>query len=245
MEPHTFCKVVVLCISEGHKGLVDESTKELLALYGFAVPATIESRRRPGRPISFTVVDAVLLTLYRLRHGVAYRPASKHFRVAMATFREWYLHTIGCLVCIASEANSDAGRERPLVFPLPVSKQRPMGAVKGRTQLPFVVGAVDGTYTKVRARNSSLDYLNHYGYSGVLTVAVVDCDMRIISLESGWVGNTADSTAFRSTSFYRMMNDDSIRPHFMAGAQMCVYFLFMSSQVELLVTPRFKSHFRG
>jgi hypothetical protein len=78
---------------------------------------------------------------------------------------------------------------------------------KIRANFPNRIGAVDGKHIRINkpAHSGSLFY-NYKRYFSLILIAISDADYRFISIDVGAYGKCSDSTVFKDSVFYELVN---------------------------------------
>lgn len=79
------------------------------------------------------------------------------------------------------------------------------------TDLPNVVGAIDGTHIKKKTPiQSGPDYFSRLQQHDVVVQAVADREKRFLDVAAGFPGNMHDSRVLRNSSLYRQITNNEL-----------------------------------
>ena len=79
------------------------------------------------------------------------------------------------------------------------------------TDLPNVVGAIDGTHIKIKTpTQSGPDYFSRLQQHDVVVQAVTDGEKRFLDVAAGFPGSTHDSRVLRNSSLYRQITNNEL-----------------------------------
>lgn len=77
--------------------------------------------------------------------------------------------------------------------------------------LPNCCGAIDTTHIKMclpsSKNKSNVVWYDNEKHHSMILQAIVDTDMRFLDIVTGWPGSVSDSTAFKSSSFFKLCNE--------------------------------------
>lgn len=81
------------------------------------------------------------------------------------------------------------------------------------SDLPNVVGAIDGTHIKIKTPNDSgPDYFSRYRQHDVVVQAVTDGEKRFLDIAAGFPGSMHDSRVLRNSNIYqRIVNGELLQ----------------------------------
>ncbi|XP_070175981.1 uncharacterized protein [Littorina saxatilis] len=104
----------------------------------------------------------------------------------------------------ASEVNQQAWQEKiGLIWPSVARQREIVNAVQTRSGFPGVVGFLDGSHIRMASKlDRDDDYINRKGYPSVQLQLVVDHEMVITDMYTGWPGCTHDARVLRNSTFF-------------------------------------------
>ena len=150
-----------------------------------------------------TVEKLLALGLYRLAHGNSYITIGPNFNVGKSTVIEVVQDVVEALCDLRNEY---------IKFP---STNREVLATRETfddlTDLPNVVGAIDGTHDKIKTpKESGPDYFSRLQQHDVVVQAVADGGKRFLDVAAGFPGSMHDSRVLRNSSLYRRITNNEL-----------------------------------
>ena len=138
--------------------------------------------------------------LYRLAHGNSYSSLGPVFNVGKSTVIEDVQDVVNGLYEL---------RDEYIKFPETIAEVNASIATFAElTNLPNVVGAIDGSHIRIKAPNdSALDYFSRYQQHDFIIQAIVDGKKIFMDFACGYPGSMHDARVLRcSTIFQRAEN---------------------------------------
>ncbi|XP_028516196.1 protein ALP1-like [Exaiptasia diaphana] len=135
------------------------------------------------------------LGLYRLAHGNSYNTIAATFNVGKSTVIEAVQDVVEALCDI---------RENYIKFPSSEDEiVESSETFDDLTDIPNVVGAIDGTHIRIKKTNDSgPDYFSRYQQYDVVVQGVVNGDKKFIHVAAGFPGSMHDARVFKNSSLY-------------------------------------------
>ena len=143
------------------------------------------------------------LGLYRLAHGNSYIMIGPNFNVGKSTVIEVVQDVVEALCDLRNEY---------IKFP---STNREVLATRETfddlTDLPNVVGAINGTHVKIKTpKESGPDYFSRLQQHDVVVQAVADGEKLFLDVAAGFPGSMHDSRVLRNSSLYRRITNNEL-----------------------------------
>jgi hypothetical protein len=80
-----------------------------------------------------------------------------------------------------------------------------------KANLPHCIGAVDGKHIRIiKPEHSGSMYFNYKDYFSIVLLSVADSEYRFTFVDIGAYGKDYDSTIFKETSFWKLLENDSL-----------------------------------
>ena len=136
------------------------------------------------------------IALYRLAHGNSYESMAPALNVGKTTAIEAVQDVVNRLYEL---------RGRYIKFPATAAEiAASIETFADLSDLPNVVGAIDGTHIVINApRNSAVDYFSRYQSHDFIIQGIVDGRKLFLHAAAGYPGAMHDARVLRSTAFYR------------------------------------------
>ena len=143
------------------------------------------------------------LGLYRLAHGNSYVTIGPNLNVGKTTFIEAVQDVVDALCHLKNEY---------IRFPSTnIDVLTTQQTFEGLTDLPNVVGAIDGTHIKIKTpTESGPDYFSRLQQHDVVVQAVADGEKRFLDVAAGFPGSMHDSRVLRNSSLYRRIRNNEL-----------------------------------
>ena len=145
--------------------------------------------------------DKVLaIGLYRLAHGASTRVCADAFNIGQTTVLEAFQDVVSILNTLKNNF---------IKFPrTDAEKICTINSFKSRSEMPNVLGAIDGTHIKIRApKENKRDYFSRYHQYDVVCQGIVDGNTKFIDLVAGFPGSMHDSRVLRNTRICRLLDN--------------------------------------
>ena len=141
--------------------------------------------------------------LYRLAHGNAYVTIGPNFNVGKTTVIEAVEDVVEALCDLKEEYIKFPSTNREVLATCQTFEEL--------TDLPNVVGAIDGTHIKIKTPiESGPDYFSRLQQHDVVVQAVVDGEKRFLDVAAGFPGSMHDSRVLRNSALYRRINNNEL-----------------------------------
>lgn len=154
------------------------------------------------------------LGLYRLAHGNSYVTIGPNFNVGKTTVIEAVQDVVDALCDLKNEY---------IRFPsINIDVLTTRQTFESLTDLPNLVGAIDGTHIKIKTpTQSGPDYFSRLQQHDVVVQAVADREKRFLDVVASFPGNMHGSRVLRNSSLYRRItnNEFLLGPAVRVGAR--------------------------
>lgn len=135
------------------------------------------------------------LGLYRLAHGNSYITIGANFNVGKTTVIEAVQDVVEALCDLKNDWIKFPSTNREIL----ATRE----TFESLTDLPNVVGAIDGTHIKIKTpKESGPDYFSRLQQHDVVVQAVADGEKRFLDVAAGFPGSMHDSRVLRNSSLY-------------------------------------------
>ena len=141
--------------------------------------------------------QVLALEIYRLAHGNSYVSIGRVFNVGKST-------VIKAVVQDVVPALFEL-KDEYIHFPQTVAETTAsIGTFEDLSQLPNIVGAIDGTHIPISApRESAVDYFSRYQHHDFGIQAVADGKLLFLDFCAGYPGSMHDARILRNSSLYQ------------------------------------------
>eukprot|EP00794_Sanderia_malayensis_P007619 gene7619-8459_t len=160
--------------------------------------------------------------LYRLAHGASYQVCADTFNIGKTTVHEAFFDVVTVLNTV---------KNRFIRFPATLEKKvKAINTFKSRSEMPNVLGAIDGTHIKIKAPiENKKDYFSRYQRYDVVCQGIVDGDMKFLDIVVGFPGSIHDARVLRNTKISKLLDrgfqepkvaigEDIVSPYFVGDS---------------------------
>lgn len=141
--------------------------------------------------------------LYRLAHGNSYITIGPNFNVGKSTVIEAVQDVVEALCDLKNEYIKFPSTNREIL----TTRE----TFNDLTDLPNVVGAIDGTHIKIKTpKESRPDYFSRLQQHDVVVQVVADREKRFLDVAAGFPGSMHDSRVLRNSSLYRRITNNEL-----------------------------------
>lgn len=142
-----------------------------------------------------TPEKVLAIGLYRLAHGGGYENTGVAMNVGGTTAFEAFEDVVNSLYELRNEY---------IKFPLTMAEtQETIATFELLSDLPNIVGAIDGTHIKIKApKESKADYWSRYSQYDVVFQGIVNGKRLFIDIAGGFPGSMHDARVLRNTGIY-------------------------------------------
>ncbi|CAN7974563.1 unnamed protein product [Ixodes persulcatus] len=152
---------------------------------------------------AITVEEQLDVTLRFLATGESFTSLHYQYRMGVSTVREKVMNVCSALYLYL----------QPSCMKFPSSAEEWLQIAAGfeqRWEFPNCIGALDGKHIRITCpQESGSYYYNYKMYYSIVLMALVDADLKAISVHAGVNGRCNDATAFRSSSLFEKLADPS------------------------------------
>eukprot|EP00794_Sanderia_malayensis_P020827 gene20827-22871_t len=126
--------------------------------------------------------NVLAVGLHRLAHGISHQVCADVFNIGKMTVREAFYDVITVL---------NEVKNNYIQFPRTLEeKQNAIPTLRGRSLMPYVLGAIDGTHMKIRAlKENEKDFYSRYQQYDVVCQGIVDGNMKFLDIVAGFPGS--------------------------------------------------------
>ena len=178
---------------------------------------------------SLSPEKVLAIALYRLAHGVSFRVCAGVFNVGKTTAREAFEDFVSALITVKGNF---------IKFPSTLQeKKNSIDSFAGRSSLPNVIAAIDGTHIRIKApKENQEDYFSRYHQYDVVCQGVVDGHTRFLDIVAGFPGSMHDSRVLRNTKISRFLNEGFSVPQVKVNGKSVSPYLVGNSAYPLMTT---------
>ncbi|KAK7502568.1 hypothetical protein BaRGS_00006143 [Batillaria attramentaria] len=150
---------------------------------------------------SMTSEEKILATLWLLANQEAYRSVGDRFGMNRGTLHRVVKEIYQVLVSL---------RENVIRWPQRQELDRISEEFERTAGLPGVVGAIDGTYIRIKGKadNTRDSYICRKGFPAMHLQVVSDSNLLLLDVDTGNVGSVHDSRVFRNSALHQLLESD-------------------------------------